>query len=68
MVVITALFTCGFSMGTVEMHLMAIQQTMHAAHTMLIASISILGLLKLVGGFVFSALLDRFPRRNIARR
>ncbi|WP_181438694.1 hypothetical protein [Paenibacillus sambharensis] len=55
-------------MGTVEMHLMAIQQTMHAAHTMLIASISILGLLKLVGGFVFSALLDRFPRRNIARR
>jgi MFS family permease len=61
-VVIFALFTCGFSMGTVEMHLMAIQQTSHVSHTMFIASLSILGILELVGGFVFAVLLDRIPR------
>ncbi|MBB3114042.1 MFS family permease [Paenibacillus phyllosphaerae] len=61
-VVIFALFTCGFSMGTVEMHLMAIQQTAHVSHAMFIASLSILGVLELVGGFVFAALLDRMPR------
>lgn len=62
LVVILALFTCGFSMGTVEMHLMAIQQTMNVSHSMFIASLSILGVLELVGGFVFAALLDRMPR------
>lgn len=62
MVVIFALFTCGFSMGTVEMHLMAIQQTMHVSHNMFIASLSILGVMELAGGFVFAALLDRMPR------
>lgn len=62
MVVIVALFTCGFSMGTVEMHLMAIQQTMHVSHNMFIASLSILGVMELAGGFVFAALLDRMPR------
>ena len=62
MTVIFALFTCGFSMGTVEMHLMAIQQTAHVSHSMFIASLSILGVLELVGGFVFAALLDRMPR------
>ncbi|NIK77797.1 MFS family permease [Paenibacillus castaneae] len=61
-VVIFALFTCGFSMGTVEMHLMAIQQTAHVSHTMFIASLSILGILELVGGFVFAVLLDKMPR------
>lgn len=61
-VVIFALFTCGFSMGTVEMHLMAIQQTAHVSHAMFIASLSILGILELIGGFVFAALLDRMPR------
>jgi len=61
-VVIFALFTCGFSMGTVEMHLMAIQQTAHVSHSMFMWSLSILGVLELVGGFVFSALLDRLPR------
>lgn len=60
--VIFALFTCGFSMGTVEMHLMAIQQTAHVSHSMFIASLSILGVLEMVGGFVFAALLDRMPR------
>ena len=49
-------------MGTVEMHLMAIQQTAHVSHSMFIASLSILGVLELVGGFVFAALLDRMPR------
>lgn len=62
MVVIFALFTCGFSMGTVEMHLMAIQQTAHVTHTMFIASLSILGVLELVGGFVFAVLLDKMSR------
>ncbi len=62
MVVIFALFTCGFSMGTVEMHLMAIQQSAHVSHSMFIASLSLLGILELVGGFVFAALLDRMPR------
>lgn len=62
MVVIFALFTCGFSMGTVEMHLMAIQQSAHVSHTMFVASLSLLGILELVGGFVFAALLDRMPR------
>jgi MFS family permease len=62
MVVIFALFTCGFSMGTVEMHLMAIQQSAHVSQSMFIASLSILGILELVGGFVFAALLDRMSR------
>lgn len=61
-VVIFALFTCGFSMGTVEMHLMAIQQTAHVSHNMFIASLSILGVLEIVGGFVFAVLLDKMPR------
>jgi MFS family permease len=60
--VIFALFTCGFSMGTVEMHLMAIQQNAHVSHTMFIASLSVLGVLELVGGFVFAVLLDKVPR------
>ncbi|WP_127533162.1 MFS transporter [Paenibacillus kobensis] len=62
MTVIFALFTCGFSIGTVEMHLMAIQQTAHVSHSMFIASLSILGVLEMVGGFVFAALLDKMPR------
>lgn len=62
LIVIAALFTCGFSMGTVEMHFMAIQQTAHVSHSMFMASLSILGVLELLGGFVFAFLLDRMPR------
>ena len=62
MTVIFALFTCGFSMGTVEMHLMPIMQTAHVSDSMFTASLSILGVLEMVGGFVFAVLLDRMPR------
>jgi MFS family permease len=63
--VIFALFTCGFSMGTVEMHLMAIQQQAHVHDMMFTSSLSMLGLLELVGGLSFSFLLDRM-RRTLA--
>jgi MFS family permease len=64
-VVIFALFTCGFSMGTVEMHLMAIQQQAHVHDMMFTSSLSLLGVLELVGGLTFSFLLDRM-RRTLA--
>jgi MFS family permease len=60
--VIFALFTCGFSMGTVEMHLMAIQQLAHVHDGMFTSSLSLLGILELVGGLTFSFLLDRMRR------
>jgi len=60
--VIFALFTCGFSMGTVEMHLMAIQQLAHVHDGMFSSSLSLLGILELVGGLTFSFLLDRMRR------
>jgi MFS family permease len=63
--VIFALFTCGFSMGTVEMHLMAIQQQAHVHDVMFTSSLSTLGVLELVGGLTFSFLLDRM-RRTLA--
>jgi MFS family permease len=63
--VIFALFTCGFSMGTVEMHLMAIQQQAHVHDMMFTSSLSTLGVLELVGGLTFSFLLDRM-RRTLA--
>jgi MFS family permease len=61
-IVIFALFTCGFSMGTVEMHLMAIQQQAHVHDMMFTSSLSLLGVLELVGGLTFSFLLDRMRR------
>ncbi|QGQ94094.1 MFS transporter [Paenibacillus psychroresistens] len=63
--VIFALFTCGFSMGTVEMHLMAIQQQAHVHDMMFTSSLSTLGVLELIGGLTFSFLLDRM-RRTLA--
>jgi MFS family permease len=64
-VVIFALFTCGFSMGTVEMHLMAIQQHAHVQDMMFTSSLSMLGILELAGGLAFSFMLDRM-RRTLA--
>jgi predicted MFS family arabinose efflux permease len=64
LVVIFALFTCGFSMGTVEMHLMAIQQHAHVQDFMFTSSLSMLGILELVGGLTFSYLLDRMRRTS----
>ncbi|WP_151732812.1 MFS transporter [Paenibacillus tengchongensis] len=65
MVVMIALFTCGFSMGTVEMHLMAIYQVAGANQMIFSSSLSLLGVLELSGGIVFSFLLDRM-RRELA--
>ncbi|MDB5052644.1 MAG: major facilitator superfamily 1 [Bacilli bacterium] len=59
LVVMLALFTCGFSMGTVETHLMAIHQTAHVNDAMFSSALSTLGLLEVVGGVLFSLLLDR---------
>ncbi|WP_239615590.1 MFS transporter [Cohnella mopanensis] len=60
--VVFALFTCGFSMGTVEMHLMAIHQHAHVEQVMFASSLSLLGLLELVGGMLFAFMLDRISR------
>jgi MFS family permease len=61
-VVMIALFTCGFSMGTVEMHLMAIHQHAHVGQAVFTSSLSLLGLLELTGGLFFAFLLDRMSR------
>ncbi|WP_223879956.1 MFS transporter [Paenibacillus spiritus] len=63
--VMAALFTCGFSMGTVEMHLMAIYQVAGADRMVFSSSLTLLGVLELFGGIVFSFLLDRM-RRELA--
>lgn len=62
LVVAFSLFTCGFGMGTVEMHLMAIHQHEHVNAAVFAASLSMLGVLELMGGFTFSYLLDRLNR------
>ncbi|KOR76081.1 MFS transporter [Paenibacillus solani] len=62
LLVIFALFTCGFSMGTVEMHLMAIHRHDQVGSAMFTSSLSILGLLELAGGLLFAFLLDRMSR------
>ncbi|MWC31309.1 MFS transporter [Paenibacillus sp. MMS18-CY102] len=62
MAVALSLFTCGFGMGTVEMHLMAIHQHAHVNVALFTASLSLLGVLELAGGFVFSYLMDRLNR------
>jgi MFS family permease len=62
LVVMFALLTCGFSMGTVEMHLLAIHQQAHVPDAMLASALSVLGLLELIGGVTFSFLLDLTSR------
>ncbi|SFK75379.1 Predicted arabinose efflux permease, MFS family [Paenibacillus sp. 1_12] len=61
-VVMIALFTCGFNMGTVERHFIAIQQVAHVHETVFASSLSLLGLLEIVGGLFFSFLIDRINR------
>jgi MFS family permease len=61
-VVMISLFTCGFNMGTVERHLIAIQQVSHVHEAIFASSLSLLGLLELVGGLFFSFLIDRINR------
>ncbi|MED5016397.1 MFS transporter [Paenibacillus chibensis] len=57
-----AILTCGISMGTVEMNLVAIHQTAHASTGMISSAMSLLGLLEVFGGITFSFLLDHTSR------
>lgn len=61
-IIMVALFSCGFNMGTVERHLMAIHQVAHVHDAMFISSLSLLGLLEVAGGLLFSFLLDHMNR------
>ncbi|OAB34836.1 MFS transporter [Paenibacillus macquariensis subsp. defensor] len=57
-----ALFTCGINMGTVEMNLVAIHQMANVSPSMIALSMSILGILEIIGSFAFGFLLDRFNK------
>ncbi|MEC0088983.1 MFS transporter [Paenibacillus macquariensis] len=57
-----ALFTCGINMGTVEMNLVAIHQLANVSPSMIALSMSILGILEIVGSVTFGFLLDRFNK------
>ncbi|GMX62925.1 MFS transporter [Paenibacillus elgii] len=61
-VVMFALFTCGFNMGTVEMNMVAIHQHAHVPGTMIASALSLLGVMEVAGSFVFGYLLDRISR------
>ncbi|MEW9699409.1 MFS transporter [Paenibacillus sp. SI8] len=54
-----ALFTCGFNMGTVEMNLVAIHQLANVAPGMIALSMSVLGVMEIVGSLIFGYFLDR---------
>ncbi|MGM0881030.1 MAG: MFS transporter [Bacillota bacterium] len=61
-IVMISLFTCGFNMGTVERHLVAIHQNAHVHEMVFASSLSMLGLLELIGGVFFAFLIDRINR------
>ncbi|OXM82918.1 MFS transporter [Paenibacillus rigui] len=58
-VVAGALFACGFNMGTVEMNLAAIHQSANVAPGTIALSMSVLGMMEIVGSLIFGYLLDR---------
>ncbi|TXK72385.1 MFS transporter [Paenibacillus sp. N3.4] len=58
-IVACALFTCGFNMGTVEMNLVAIHQLASVSPGMIALSMSVLGVMEIMGSLVFGYLLDR---------
>ena len=62
LIVAFGIFTCGISMGTVEMNLVAIHQTAHVSTGMISSAMSMLGLLEVFGGITFSVLLDHTSR------
>ncbi|MWV42430.1 MFS transporter [Paenibacillus sp. HJL G12] len=62
LIVAFGIFTCGISMGTVEMNLVAIHQTAHVSTGMISSAMSLLGLLEVFGGITFSILLDHTSR------
>ncbi|MEC0229557.1 MFS transporter [Paenibacillus alba] len=61
-VVACALFTCGFNMGTVEMNLVAIHQLANVSPRIIALSMSILGVLEILGSLIFGCFLDRFNK------
>jgi MFS family permease len=61
-IIILALFACGFHMGTVEMNMVAIHQHSHVSPTQIALAISLLGIMEVLGSFVFGYLLDKIPR------
>lgn len=58
-VVASALFTCGFNMGTVEMNLVAIHQLANVSSSMIALSMSVLGVMEITGSLIFGYFLDR---------
>lgn len=58
-VVASALFTCGFNMGTVEMNLVAIHQLAEVPPNMIALAMSVLGILEIAGSLLFGYWLDR---------
>lgn len=58
-IVAFALFTCGFNMGTVEMNLVAIHQLADVPPPMIAMSMSLLGIMEIVGSLAFGYFLDR---------
>jgi len=64
-VVSAALFACGFNMGTVEMNLVAIHQLADVAPGRIALSMSVLGIMEIVGSLLFGYGLDRFDRRLV---
>jgi len=58
-VVACALFTCGFNMGTVEMNLVAIHQLASVSPSMIALSMSMLGVMEIMGSLIFGYFLDR---------
>ncbi|MCR8632722.1 MFS transporter [Paenibacillus radicis (ex Xue et al. 2023)] len=58
-VVACALFTCGFNMGTVEMNLVAIHQSVNVSPSMIALSMSVLGVMEITGSLIFGYFLDR---------
>lgn len=54
-----ALFTCGINMGSVEMNLVAIHQLSDVSPSMIALSMSILGIMEIMGALICGYFLDR---------
>lgn len=64
-IVVLALFTCGFNMGTVEMNLVAIHDAARVPSHEIGSALALMGILDVAGSFAFGYLLDRFSRLNV---
>lgn len=61
-IIILSLFACGFHMGTVEMNMVAIHQHAHVSPSQIALAVSLLGLMEVLGSFIFGYMLDRISR------